>query len=320
MIPGAPLIAITIWTQVLNAILLPIVLICMMIIVNNKEIMEQYTNNSCTKCDWLGDYSDLNSLKCIPSRFRGRSGINNVNKVYFMRIIEFVKENFMRYLVPLFLCSSLSFAQTYDAYFTSTTMRVDYYHIGTKGQEQITLDKVYEESAWPGSKMNLLDTLDLGSYFVKVSDLQTKVLLYSRGYSTVFGEWQTTEEAINGTWRTFHETVRFPFPKQKVIVSFYSRDTFVAAGEKMAFREIFSTIIDPNSPTLVDRAKRQSPYKVFDIMINGPIEKKVDILILGDGYAKSDMEKFRKDAKHFAETLFLSNRLRNMNTISIFAQ
>jgi Mn2+/Fe2+ NRAMP family transporter len=46
LIPGAPLIAITIWTQVLNAILLPVVLICMMIIVNNKEIMEEHTNNS----------------------------------------------------------------------------------------------------------------------------------------------------------------------------------------------------------------------------------------------------------------------------------
>jgi Mn2+/Fe2+ NRAMP family transporter len=45
LIPGAPLIAITIWTQVLNAILLPIVLVCMMLIINNKEIMEQYTNN-----------------------------------------------------------------------------------------------------------------------------------------------------------------------------------------------------------------------------------------------------------------------------------
>jgi Mn2+/Fe2+ NRAMP family transporter len=45
LLPNAPLIAITIWTQVLNAILLPIVLICMMIIVNKKEIMEQYTNN-----------------------------------------------------------------------------------------------------------------------------------------------------------------------------------------------------------------------------------------------------------------------------------
>lgn len=45
LIPGAPLITITIWTQVINAILLPVVLICMMIIINNKEIMEGYTNN-----------------------------------------------------------------------------------------------------------------------------------------------------------------------------------------------------------------------------------------------------------------------------------
>jgi len=45
LLPNAPLIAITIWTQVLNAILLPIVLICMMIIVNKVEIMEEYTNN-----------------------------------------------------------------------------------------------------------------------------------------------------------------------------------------------------------------------------------------------------------------------------------
>jgi NRAMP (natural resistance-associated macrophage protein)-like metal ion transporter len=45
LLPNAPLITITIWTQVLNAILLPIVLICMMIIINKKEIMEEYTNN-----------------------------------------------------------------------------------------------------------------------------------------------------------------------------------------------------------------------------------------------------------------------------------
>lgn len=45
LLPNAPLIAITIWTQVLNAIMLPVVLICMMIIVNKPEIMEEHTNN-----------------------------------------------------------------------------------------------------------------------------------------------------------------------------------------------------------------------------------------------------------------------------------
>ncbi len=44
LIPNAPLIAITIWTQVLNAILLPVVLICMMLIINKTEIMGEYTN------------------------------------------------------------------------------------------------------------------------------------------------------------------------------------------------------------------------------------------------------------------------------------
>jgi hypothetical protein len=204
----------------------------------------------------------------------------------------------------LFAIFSISFGRAYDDYFTPAVMRVDYYHIGTKGQEQITLDRVYEEGGWPGSRTNLLDTLNLGDSFVKIWDLQTNILIYSRGYSTVFGEWQTTDDAVNGVWRTFHETVRFPFPKKKINISFYRRDKFIAAGEMMAFREVFSAVIDPNNPAVVNRAKRQNFYKMSDILINGPTDKKVDILILGDGYAKGDMEKFRSDAKHFTETLF----------------
>jgi Mn2+/Fe2+ NRAMP family transporter len=45
LIPGAPLIAITIWTQIINGVLLPVVLICMMIMVNREEIMGGYVNN-----------------------------------------------------------------------------------------------------------------------------------------------------------------------------------------------------------------------------------------------------------------------------------
>lgn len=44
LIPGAPLLKITFGTQVLNGILLPVVLICMMLMVNNKEIMGPHTN------------------------------------------------------------------------------------------------------------------------------------------------------------------------------------------------------------------------------------------------------------------------------------
>lgn len=44
LIPGAPLIQITLGSQVINGILLPVVLICMMLLVNSKEIMGEYVN------------------------------------------------------------------------------------------------------------------------------------------------------------------------------------------------------------------------------------------------------------------------------------
>ncbi len=44
LLPNAPLIAISLWSQVINGMLLPVVLICMILLVNNKKIMGQYVN------------------------------------------------------------------------------------------------------------------------------------------------------------------------------------------------------------------------------------------------------------------------------------
>jgi NRAMP (natural resistance-associated macrophage protein)-like metal ion transporter len=44
LIPNAPLILISLWSQVLNGMLLPVVLVCMILLVNNKKIMGQYVN------------------------------------------------------------------------------------------------------------------------------------------------------------------------------------------------------------------------------------------------------------------------------------
>lgn len=45
LIPNAPLIQISIWSQVINGILLPVVLVCMILLINNKKIMGTYINN-----------------------------------------------------------------------------------------------------------------------------------------------------------------------------------------------------------------------------------------------------------------------------------
>lgn len=194
--------------------------------------------------------------------------------------------------------SSDALAQSFNRYFTVTTMRVDYHHTGTKRQETISLDKVYEEGAWPGSKTNLLDHFNLGEYVVRAYDVASAALIYSRGYSTMFNEWQTTDEAASGLYRTFHETVRFPFPKGAVQVTISRRD------KQMIFHEIFSVVIDPASPTQVNKESKPSPYRSAKVIDNGPPDKKVDLLIVGDGYTKADMEKFRNDVKHFGDALF----------------
>jgi len=44
LIPNAPLIMISLWSQIINGLLLPIVLICMILLINNKKIMGKYVN------------------------------------------------------------------------------------------------------------------------------------------------------------------------------------------------------------------------------------------------------------------------------------
>jgi hypothetical protein len=212
-------------------------------------------------------------------------------------------EKFFRSLLLLVLAMFFNgsvvkaIAGSYDQYFTERTLRVDYYHTGTKGSESCALDQLYDEGKWPGSKINLIDTLNLGEYIVRVYDQSTMALVYSRGFSTMFNEWQTTDEAA-GTTRTFHETIRMPMPRRPVQLTVSKRD------REMLFHEIFSTSIDPNLNGAVNREKKAARFDVLTLMDNGSPAEKVDLLILGDGYRKADLEKFKADAKHFNDVMF----------------
>ncbi|MBE0558730.1 MAG: peptidase M64, partial [Proteobacteria bacterium] len=123
------------------------------------------------------------------------------------------------FLVTLLLCwtGHLS-GQSFDEVLTGSTLRVDYHHMGTKGEEHLSFDAAYEEGPWPGSRNHLRDPLNLGEYVVRVYDVSSARMIFSLGYSTMFNEWQSTEEALQGITRTFHETVRMPMPKRPVQV------------------------------------------------------------------------------------------------------
>jgi hypothetical protein len=198
-------------------------------------------------------------------------------------------------LLALCVASAATAGDLFDRYFTPGTLRVDYYHTGTKGAETISLDGAVQEGTWAGSRTNLVDTLNLGEYLVRVYDRATNVLLYSRGFSSMFNEWQTTDEAGAGVYRTFHESVRCPMPRGAVQVSLSRRD------RRMQFHEVFATVIEPGQ---VVREKRPAPFAVTPIMENGPAATSVDLVLLGDGYTEADLPKLRNDARHFTEAMF----------------
>ncbi|HVP47221.1 MAG TPA: IgA Peptidase M64 [Bryobacteraceae bacterium] len=178
------------------------------------------------------------------------------------------------------------------------TMRLDYVHAGTGTGEQFALDGITLEGDWPGPLNRWIDETNLGPYRFQVLDRATRRVLYSRGFASVFGEWQETEEARQ-LRRAFHESVRFPAPASPVEVVIQNRG---AANE---FRDLWSVTVDPSDPA-IDRSASPK-LNVWAVIENGAPRDKVDLLLLGDGYTAAEMNKWHRDARRTAELLFAAS-------------
>jgi len=195
-----------------------------------------------------------------------------------------------------FLLATSAFAASFDDLFLDRTMRVNYFHTGNHGEEIIALDSVVSDGPWPGSRSRLIDTLNLGNYYFEVIDRETNQAIYTRGFASVFGEWQTTDDAAQRAG-TFAESVRFPWPKHPVQLVIKKRDT------NGAFQQLWSTLIDPSSRN-VNPSERKAAGRVWNVIENGPPAEKVDILVIGEGYTESELPKFHKDVARMVGKLF----------------
>ena len=193
------------------------------------------------------------------------------------------------------------------------TMRVDYYHTGDAAQEIFSLDRVMiEPLPWPGNPSQALDTSNLGKYFFEVRDAKSGQLLYSRGFASIYGEWETTDEA-KSMKRTFQESLRFPAPTVPVKIVLKKRDA------KNAFQDLWTTTVDP-ADQFVDRSKPVAPAPLITIQKTGEPETKVDLLILGDGYTAAEAKKFETDARRLTEVLFATSPFKeNRRNFNVWA-
>jgi len=180
------------------------------------------------------------------------------------------------------------------------TMRLDYYHTGNSSREVFSVDRIsIEPLPWPGDLSQAIDTSNLGKYFFEVRDQKTKKVIYSRGFASIYGEWETTDEAKTNN-RTFQESFRFPVPSEPIEIVLKKRDL------KNAFQDIWTTTINPTDQ-FIDRSKQVAPAPVLTIQKMGDPETKVDFLILGDGYTAAEANKFEADARRLTEVLFATS-------------
>lgn len=197
----------------------------------------------------------------------------------------------------LIITASLSFnlKAQYDLYFTDQQLRIDYYIFGNADTCYYALDKYVMEPVWGGARKHLVDSLGYGDYLVEVLLHDSDIIIYSRGYCNLFGEWQSTSEAQQVT-KGFNESVIIPYPKEVVDVVFYMRNYDGVFIEKMRLN------VNPNDYFIQNAPENH--YSVFNVYGDYAPERAVDIVILPDGYSEDEMGKFVNDCNFFKECLF----------------
>ncbi len=215
-------------------------------------------------------------------------------------------------LTLIVLISSNAFPQiNFDDYFHDKTLRLDYYHTGNSVDDSYSYDELIEEPFWGGSKTNLIDQFNYGKYKFVLKDVESGKEIYTRTYSTLFSEWQTTEES-KSTSKTFNETITFPFPKNPVVAEFYSRD------KKNVLHKKFELKIDPANYFI--KKERPLEFENFKVHYRGDPSVKVDIVVIPDGYTKDEMQKFKDDCKKLSNAFFKTSPYdQNENNINIWA-
>lgn len=194
-----------------------------------------------------------------------------------------------KFISALFLAliSLTANAQRFSDYFEDKTLRLDYNFAGDNRHQQISLDELSQSPGWYGRRGNLDSLLILGNGQLTVTDPASKAVLYRYSFSTLFQEWQTSEEATKG-WKSFENVFLMPFPKQPVDVTVTLTDTHNKETARLTHR------VDPKD-ILIRHIGEQGimPWKY--IHKGGESRDAIDVAILAEGYTPEDMDLFWKD-------------------------
>lgn len=207
-----------------------------------------------------------------------------------------MKKALLTLLLPLFALQGLTAAIVFNDWFSDATLRLDYILSGDNATQHIALQGMSTSKGWAGRRVNLDMLLLAGNGQITLQDAATGMVIYKQSFSTLFQEWQHTEEATQLV-RAFESTQLVPMPLRPVRVTVSLSD----AHRKEVAR--LSHDLDP-ADILIRRAKAKPGLPLRVIERNGSSEENIDLIYVAEGYTAEEMGQFYKDVETAVESLF----------------
>ena len=174
------------------------------------------------------------------------------------------------------------------------TLRVDYIFTGTDKTAEISLDQMSCYDGWAGRRTNMKEVPVRGNGQICMTDAQTGDTLYRMSFSTLFQEWQTTEEATR-VRRSFEGVYLLPMPEVKANVDVQLFDFYGNIAAQLRHG------VDPKDVLIRKPNPTPAPHKY--IMSGGSPEECIDVVIVAEGYTEAEMDVFYADAQETVNAL-----------------
>ncbi len=175
------------------------------------------------------------------------------------------------------------------------TLRIDYIFSGNAREQHIAVDELCVLDGWAGRRQHLDSIPYTGNGTVTMTDKATGRVLYRTFFSTLFQEWQATEEAVKVT-KAFENVFLLPMPKDSVEVTVELYDFHGRVSSRLVHAV--------NPKDILVRPLGKTPLPPHRYLYKSDAPDAIDIVIVAEGYTAGEQEDFYRHAGTAAKALF----------------
>ena len=203
----------------------------------------------------------------------------------------------MRTLAIILMCivAKVASAQVFDDYFEDKTLRIDYIFSGNSSSQAISLDQLNQSPRWYGKRSNLSEVPVEGNGAIIVREHSKENIIYKNSFSTLFQEWQTTDEAKT-TIKAFENVFLMPMPKDTVDITVELRNNRREVVASMTH------VVNPKDILIRHIGEHKTPYETM--LQAADTTRCINIAFVAEGYTLEEMPIYIEDVKKSIDALF----------------